>query len=153
MSNARFNTIARVVAGVAISATLLVGAGQSARASDAQVVATVSLSNQRMDVTVDGRAIYHWKVSTGRHGHVTPKGKFKPTRMYTMWHSRTYDNAPMAHSVFFHEGYAVHATPYVRALGRPASHGCVRLLPKNATKFFKLVRMAGFDHTSIVITQ
>ena len=33
----------------------------------------------------------------------------------------------MPYSVFFTGGYAVHGTSHVKALGRPASHGCVRL--------------------------
>ncbi len=45
----------------------------------------------------------------------------------------------MPHSVFFRGGYAVHATGSVRRLGTPASHGCVRLSPTHARKFFNLV--------------
>ena len=44
-----------------------------------------------------------------------------------MWYSRKYDMSPMPYSVFFRGGYAIHGTGYVKQLGRPASHGCVRL--------------------------
>ena len=57
----------------------------------------------------------------------------------------------MPHSVFFHGGYAVHATPHVRNLGRPASHGCVRLHPDDASDFYHLVEAVGASNTSIVI--
>lgn len=57
----------------------------------------------------------------------------------------------MPHSVFFHGGYAVHATPHVKALGRPASHGCVRLHPDAASDFFQLVDLFGPANTAIVI--
>ena len=106
-----------------------------------------------MDVTVDGRPVFRWKVSTAGNGYVTPTGAFKPTRIYEMWHSRKYDNAPMPHSVFFHEGYAVHATPYVSRLGHPASHGCIRLHPTAAADFYTLVRTIGAGNTSIVVVR
>lgn len=116
-----------------------------------QMVARVSLSAQRMMVSVDGRQAFEWKVSTGAKGHATPKGAFRPTRLHEMWHSRKYDNAPMPHSVFFFEGYAVHATEAVKKLGRPASHGCVRLHPDNAADFYTLVETIGAANTRIMI--
>src|SRR3712207_7541770 len=51
---------------------------------------------------------------------------FRSTRLHRMWYSRKYDNSPMPHSIFFTGGYAIHGTPHVRSLGRPASHGCIR---------------------------
>ena len=61
------------------------------------------------------------------------------------------NNAPMPHSIFFRGGYAVHGTNHVRRLGRPASHGCVRLHPRNAAKLFNLVRRNGQRNARIVI--
>lgn len=106
-----------------------------------------------MQVLVDGRPTFAWKVSTGAKGHVTPTGSFKPTRMHQMWYSRKYDNAPMPHSVFFKGGYAVHATNFVKRLGQPASHGCVRLHPVNAADFYQLVEIFGPANTRIVIVK
>ena len=71
--------------------------------------------------------------------------------MHEMWYSKKYDNAPMPHSVFFTGGYAVHATPHVKNLGRPASHGCIRLHPTNAEQFYTLVKVFGQQNTRIVI--
>ena len=45
----------------------------------------------------------------------------------------------MPHSLFFHEGYALHATSMIRRLGRPASHGCIRLRPKDAAALYEAV--------------
>lgn len=145
-------SLAGVLLGTMLATTLAQGVGlRSAEASSHQVVATVSLSRQSMEVAVDGRQVFEWKVSTGGKGYVTPKGSYKPTRMHEMWYSRKYYNAPMPHSVFFHGGYAVHATPHVRNLGRPASHGCVRLHPEAAEDFYKLVEVFGPRNTRIVI--
>lgn len=103
----------------------------------------VDLSEQRMTVVVEGKPAYSWPVSTGRRGYLTPTGFWTPYRMHTMWRSRKYDNAPMPHAIFFHRGYAIHGTAYVKRLGRPASHGCVRLSPDNATRLFELVKSYG----------
>jgi lipoprotein-anchoring transpeptidase ErfK/SrfK len=121
-----------------------------------QVKATVSLKDQRMDlivVTGQGETLgFTWKVSTGRKGFDTPVGSFQPTWMSEFHRSKTYDNAPMPHAVFFTGGYAVHATDYVGNLGRRASHGCVRLSPENAALFYSLVASYGKANTQIVIT-
>jgi len=57
-----------------------------------------------------------------------------------MHYSKKYDNAPMPNSIFFSGGYAIHATPHVGNLGRPASHGCVRLSPTNARTLYSIVK-------------
>ncbi|WP_419694963.1 L,D-transpeptidase [Mesorhizobium muleiense] len=146
-----------IAAAVTAGTVLLFGAGNgvadAANRAANQIVARISLSQQTMEVLVDGRPTFAWKVSTGSRGHLTPTGSFKPTRMHQMWYSRKYDNAPMPHSVFFKGGYAVHATNFVRRLGQPASHGCVRLHPDNAADFYQLVEMFGPTNTRIVIVK
>jgi lipoprotein-anchoring transpeptidase ErfK/SrfK len=121
--------------------------------ASATVVAHVSLSAQRVDVSVEGSHAYSWAVSTARRGYVTPTGSFRPYRTERMWHSRKYDMSPMPHSVFFRGGYAIHGTGYVRSLGRPASHGCIRLAPRHAKTFYQLVRSYGLKNARIVITR
>ena len=142
------------LAAVALTAAgLLLGGGSGAAHAAGKIVARVSLSRQTMKVLVDVRETYSWKVWTAGKGYVTPTGSFKPTRMHEMWYSKKYDNAPMPHSVFFHGGYAVHATNHIRRLGRPASHGCVRLHPEAAADFYELVETFGPSNTSIVIVK
>ena len=118
-------------------------------ASEVSVV--VDISNQQMSVVVDGVQQYNWLVSTGRKGHRTPTGDFRPTRMAAVYYSKKYDNAPMPHAIFFTGGFAIHGTEYVRALGGPASHGCVRLHPSNAALLYSLVRRYGAANTEIRI--
>lgn len=113
----------------------------------------IDISEQRMTVLVEGKVRYVWPVSTARPGYKTPTGFWSPYRMHVMWHSRKYDNAPMPHSIFFHEGFAIHATPFVKRLGTPASHGCVRLHPDNATLLYNLVKQYGWKTTRISIAQ
>jgi lipoprotein-anchoring transpeptidase ErfK/SrfK len=138
------------IAAIVLTGSVVLASGGNASASN-QVVARVDLSEQRMVVSVDGRAAFEWKVSTAGKGYVTPTGSWKPTRMHAMWYSKKYDNAPMPHSVFFTGGYAIHATNAVKRLGTPASHGCVRLAPEHASDFYRLVQVFGPHNTQIVI--
>ncbi len=117
------------------------------------VVAKVDLSEQRMVVYVDGLQRYTWPVSTARHGYHTPVGRFHPQRLEVVWYSRKYHMSPMPHSIFFLGGYAIHGTYAVRLLGRPASHGCVRLHPSNAATLYTLVRRYGMNRTTILVTR
>ena len=58
----------------------------------------------------------------------------------------------MPHAIFFtKKGHAIHGTEETRRLGRPASHGCVRLAPENATILFGLVKEIGLNNTEIVL--
>lgn len=124
-------------------------AGTMDTADAARVNATVDLSKQRMYVSVGGKTIYSWAISSGKKGYRTPTGNYRPTRMYRKYFSRKYHGSPMPHSIFFRGGYAIHGTGYTKSLGRPASHGCVRLAPGNARKLYNLVRKHGRGNTRI----
>src|SRR3954454_11478607 len=108
--------------------------------ASAAIVARIDNSSQRMRVYVDGGLAYVWPVSTARRGYRTPAGHYRVQRMERMWYSRKYDMSPMPHAMFFRGGYAIHGTYSIRQLGRPASHGCVRLHPGNARTLFGLVQ-------------
>lgn len=123
-------------------AALAAGLIASSSASQARVNITVDLSTQRMHVTSSSGS-YTWKVSTGRGKYTTPRGSYRPYLLKRMHRSRKYDNAPMPYSIFYRGGYAIHATNSIRALGAPASHGCVRLAPANAAKLFSMVKSEG----------
>jgi lipoprotein-anchoring transpeptidase ErfK/SrfK len=117
------------------------------------VVAKIDVSSQTMTVTVNGFPFAYWKVSTGRQGFHTPHGSFRVTRMAAVYYSKKYDNSPMPHSLFFSGGNAIHGTYHLRQLGRPASHGCVRLAPNNAATLYKLASMYGPRRTQIVVIE
>lgn len=120
-------------------------------AASADVVARISKSGQTMDVYVHGTHYYSWPVSTGRGRYATPSGSFRPKRLERRWYSTKYSGAPMHYAVFYSGGYAIHATTEVSRLGRAASHGCVRLAPGHAAKFYALVRSHGAANTRITI--
>jgi lipoprotein-anchoring transpeptidase ErfK/SrfK len=120
-------------------------------AANADVLARISVSAQRMTVYVDGVPRYSWPVSTARAPYATPRGSFRPVRLERKWYSRVYNNAPMPYAIFFHYGFAVHGTYETRSLGRPASHGCVRLPTSAARELFELVREHGMSNSRIVV--
>jgi len=105
----------------------------------------VDLSSQTMHVRSESGANYAWPISSGRSGHLTPRGVFRPRALYTMVHSAKYGNAPMPHSIFFYGQYAIHGTTAVGNLGHPASHGCIRLSPEHAATLFAMVHAQGAE--------
>src|SRR3569833_4142941 len=102
----------------------------------ADIVVTVDKSAQRLTVTVDGTRRYDWPVSTARWGYRTPVGSYRPERLERKWFSRKYAMSPMPWSIFFRGGYAIHGSYEVSRLGRPASHGCIRLHPNKIFALF-----------------
>ncbi|MDO8875472.1 MAG: L,D-transpeptidase [Pseudolabrys sp.] len=133
---------------LASAAAMLVFA---ASAAQARIVVTVDKSAQQLTVQVDGATHYQWPVSTARWGYRTPNGSYRPERLERQWYSRKYDWSPMPHSIFFHHGYAIHGSHEISRLGRPASHGCIRLHPRNAATLFELVRRNIGDTRIVVV--
>ncbi|MEA3490590.1 MAG: L,D-transpeptidase family protein [Campylobacterota bacterium] len=121
------------------------------RAKERRITAQVDLSQQKMRVYRGDKLIYTWLVSTARRGYVTPVGNYQPQFIEKMHYSRLYNNSPMPYSVFYNGNYAIHGTNSTGRLGRRASHGCVRLHPKNAKKLYHLVAKYGKKNTFIKI--
>ena len=132
---------------------LIASALVCAPAAQAAVQITIDKSAQLMTVERDGRALYQWPVSTGKAGFDTPSGKFKAFRLERDHYSREWDDAPMPFSIFFtQKGHAIHGSLDTKNIGRPASHGCVRLTPANAEKLFALVQEDGVLNTTVILT-
>ncbi|MEZ5818185.1 MAG: L,D-transpeptidase [Hyphomicrobiaceae bacterium] len=123
----------------------------ASRRAAPSLVVKINLSSQSMSLHYDGKQRETWAISSGREGYPTPRGVFRPQWASKMWYSKKYDDAPMPHSVFFTGGVAVHGTQAIGALGQPASHGCVRLAPGNAARFYTLVHKHGYARTRIEV--
>jgi len=104
----------------------------------ARVEIFVDLSRQRMTVKKPGGEALVWKVSSGRSGFETPTGVFNVQRMDAEHFSDEYEQAPMPYAIFFSRGLAIHGS-YERGLGRPLSHGCIRLSVQNARDLYSWV--------------
>lgn len=139
----------RKFSGLVLAAAAGVMTMAMAGGAKAGVTAKVDLGSQSMEVYVDGKLKHSWSIASGRRGYETPTGNYRPQRLERDWYSRQYDDAPMPYSVFFHAGYAIHGG-YGR-MGRPASHGCIRLPTAKAAQFYKLVEAHGARNTRIEI--
>ncbi len=139
----------RLLCAAAMSALLV--SFFTANPARAEIVVRIDRATQTMRVVVDGVPRYDWRVSTGRRGLPTPGGVYHPQRLAARWYSRKYHNSPMPHSIFFRGGIAIHGTYETAWLGRPVSHGCVRLQPANAAALFGLVAREGMGATTIVV--
>ena len=118
----------------------------------ADLLIPIDKSTQQMTVTADGELLYTWPVSTGIARYDTPDGAFTPFRKAKEHYSREWDDAPMPYSIFFtQKGHAIHGTNH-RSLGRPASHGCVRLSVAHAAVLWDLVAKHKMTNTMIVLT-
>ncbi len=112
----------------------------------------INKSRQRIYVYRDWEHLYTFKSSTGKAGHRTPSGIFKPYSLEIMHYSRKYYNSPMPWSVFFNHGVAIHGTEAIYNLGHAASHGCVRTHPVSARRIYNLVRKYGTKNTTVIVT-
>jgi len=132
-----------------LAATVILFATAPARTA---LLIAIDKTTQTMTVSVDGEPLYRWPVSTGKQGYNTPAGAFSPFRMERDHYSREWDDAPMPYSIFFtKKGHAIHGS-YHRGIGRPASHGCVRLSVRDAATLWRLVRQAKMANTTVVLT-
>ena len=126
---------------------------RSTSTAGAAVLITIDKTKQKMTVFLDGAEKYDWPVSTGRAGYSTPSGIYTATSMNEVWYSKEWDNSPMPHSIFFmKDGHAIHGSYEVKTLGKPVSHGCVRVSPQNAATLYALVGKNGLEHTQVVLT-
>ena len=114
--------------------------------ADASVLINIDLSSQTMHVSSD-MGSYDWRISTARSGYRTPRGTYRPYQLQRTHFSHKYHMSPMPYSIFFAGGYAIHGTYETASLGRPVSHGCIRLAPGNAARLFHMVQVEGAEIT------
>ena len=104
------------------------------------------MKKQRLYYFVDGVQWREFKVSTGRAGMATPKGEFTiGTKIKKAW-SKTY-GLWMPYWMSIGGSVGIHELPVwpngyregENHLGKPVSHGCVRLGTKDAPYLFERV--------------
>ena len=114
----------------------------------------LNIPTLRLVVSEDDRVVRTYPVSVGQIGHDTPTGTFRisraewnpswrpPAREWAKGKSFTPPGPenPMGRvKLFFSPLYYLHGTPEVESLGTPASHGCVRMLNRDAVELGKLL--------------
>lgn len=125
-----------------------------------KIWAQIVKSEQKMYLYVNGSLTNVWPVSTGTKSHRTPNFDMHPNgRIYDKYTSTKYPGGGyaglgnMPYAVFITGGFAIHGTGKGnwKHLGKPASHGCIRVHPDNALKFNRLVRQAGIRDVWITV--
>jgi lipoprotein-anchoring transpeptidase ErfK/SrfK len=135
------------------SASAKPGSEPPAKQPGSQILVNIDKAQQEMTVFINGIEHYSWPISTGRRGYSTPSGSYTASSMNDIWYSKEWDNAPMYNAIFFtKKGHAIHGTDEEKFLGKPASHGCVRVSRANAKTLFALVKTNGLSNTQVVLT-
>lgn len=109
----------------------------------------VDLSEQKLQVLLDGNVVREFPVSTGGSAHPTPVGQ---TKIILKQEVRVANSTPHyimpKYMMYRAGGYGFHALPSLgndggvfwtearNHMGRPVSHGCIRLLPEDANFAF-----------------
>lgn len=94
----------------------------------------VDINQQALVMYKDGKVFAAFEISSGKKGYATPKGEFRVLSKQENHWSAQY-HLWMPYSLNFSGGYFIHELPYWPSgyregedhLGRPVSHGCIRL--------------------------
>jgi lipoprotein-anchoring transpeptidase ErfK/SrfK len=98
-------------------------------------VIEISIARQRLTAWENRRVVMEVPISTGRPGYATPRGTYSVKLKARRWFSRDW-GVWMPWAMLWHGNYFIHqlthypgSTQLIGAneLGRPASHGCVRV--------------------------
>ncbi len=122
------------------------------QAKNSSVQITVNLTKQKLlMITPSGKKVL--TISSGKKNHLTPGSGscFAPDFIEKEHYSSLYNNAPMPNSVFFNGDIAIHATENEKMLGKPASHGCIRLSLEDSKIVYQTVLKYGKKETSICV--
>lgn len=106
----------------------------------------IFLEKQYFGAYENGQLAFWGPISSGKKERETPRGNFKVLWKTEFYHSKKYDaNMPFAVNIS-NNGYFLHEQSLP---GRPASHGCIRLLREDAKKLFNWVK----KHDPVILTK
>jgi lipoprotein-anchoring transpeptidase ErfK/SrfK len=129
-------------------------------AQRSKFVVVVKKSEQKAYWIEKGKLTNNYEISSGTPKDDTPVGIYSITRMHYKYTSKKY-KARMDRAIFFHGGYALHATygKNIKILGPRDdkhqgyghSHGCVRQSPDDADDLYSRVKFHGARNVTIVV--
>jgi lipoprotein-anchoring transpeptidase ErfK/SrfK len=128
-------------------AALLVAAGE-ALAQERRIV--ISIPDRKLALVADGRVVKIFPVAVGAARTPTPAGSF--TVAVRVSHPTWYgpgrivppgNRNPLGPRWIglSRKGYGIHGTSNPRSIGRPASHGCIRMHNSDVEELFSLVEI------------
>jgi lipoprotein-anchoring transpeptidase ErfK/SrfK len=137
-------------------------AGAAQRAAPRKLDVTVDLSRRQLEVRVGGKLTGRYSVAVGKADSRTPVGTYRLSRV--IWNpswvppdDKWAQNAepkgprepgnPMGRvKILFGPELYVHGTAATGTLGEPASHGCIRMSNRDASRLARLVMESGGAH-------
>lgn len=136
-------------------------------ATDAPIRLEVSLSARELRVIEDGSTVVTYGVAVGRRKHPTPTGSFRTgdivwnpswTPPPTNWAANKKYQPPgapanpmQAVKIYFQAPYYfIHGTNDPDSIGEAASHGCIRMVPEDASELARRIERAG-GHVPLII--
>lgn len=135
---------------------------QPCRDTSCILYAEVKRSSQTLYLRIGGELKDSFPVSTGMKKFETPDIAQHPRGpLFVKYNSKKFPGGNykglgnMPYAVFISGGYAIHGTTVgnFKKLGKPASHGCIRLHPDNAYVFYELVKRIGIANTWVVVKE
>ena len=136
------------------------GIASSCEQKECILYADVIKSKQTLYLHLNGELLDSFWVSTGLPSYETPEMNLRPSGpLFKKYTSKKFPGGNfqglgnMPYVVFIKGGYAIHGTTTgnFAKLGKPASHGCIRLHPLNARIFYELVNRIGLENTWVSI--
>ncbi len=117
----------------------------------------VSIPDRKLALVEDGRVLKIYKVAVGAGVSPSPTGNFAVVNRLTQptyYHPHKVippgpDNPLGTRWIGLNKkGFGIHGTNEPRSIGRPASHGCIRMARRDLEELFRLVRVG--DEVQIV---
>ena len=139
---------------LAAAAALAIAPAARAQAPVSPLRIDINIPENRLRVYDGDSLVKVYRVSVGLPGHDTPDGEFTidhaewnpwwrpPAREWARNDRVTPPgpNNPMGRvKLFFAPYYYIHGSPHVQELGRPASHGCVRMMNRDVIELARLL--------------
>lgn len=160
---ARSSLLAIILVVLAASAWYFVAGSRPAPATtaptDNDYSIVVDLSDRQLYVLNQGTVVHTYPVAVGMKSHPTPRGRFAIEHVVwnPYWHPPDAawadgksvqepgpDNPMGRVKMFFQEpDYFIHGTPEEDSVGRPDSHGCVRMYQDDAISLARQVMAHG----------
>jgi lipoprotein-anchoring transpeptidase ErfK/SrfK len=141
----------------AAAATLAAQAQQPAPAPQTGRVIVISVQDRKLALVEDGHVKKVYTVAVGKPSTPTPEGTFTIERRVvnpTYHHAgKTVAPGPMnpvgtRWMGLSKAGYGIHGTNAPNSIGKPASHGCIRMAKADLEEFYELVAVG--DQVQIV---
>lgn len=145
-NNAKWAT--RVMAAVILAAVQAWAQDKAAQTPRRQVL--VSIPDRKLAVIEDGRVVKVYPVAVGKRSTPSPSGEFEIVNRVshpTYYHKGTVIAPGPGNPLGSRwmglnlKGYGIHGTNAPRSIGKPLSHGCIRMAKADLEEVFELLRV------------